>query len=86
MSRRRNENAGNALETTLGMLDRWGVIEGSLHPLEVEVVSNLPDHLRDPAKLDSKRERDQRKLLAMVQYAKHEGDRKQFINQYFGVA
>ena len=73
------------LETTLGMLDRWGVIKGSLHPLEVEVVSNLPDHLRDPAKLDSKRERDQRKLLAMVQYAKHEGDRKPFIHKYFGL-
>ena len=73
------------LETTLGMLNRWGVIEGSLHPLEMEVVSNLPDHLRDPAKLDSKRERDQRKLLAMVQYAKHEGDRKPFIHKYFGL-
>ena len=74
------------LETTLGMLDRWGVIEGSLRPLHVQVISDLPEHLRAPAKLNAKRERDQRKLLAMVQYAKHEGDRKQFINQYFGVA
>ena len=68
------------------MLDRWGVIEGSLRPLHVKVVADLPEHLRDPTKLNAKRERDQRKLLAMVQYAKHEGDRKQFINQYFGVA
>ena len=73
------------LETTLGMLDRWGVTEGSLHPLNVNVVSDLPDHLSDPAKLNAKRERDQRKLLAMLQYAKHDGDRKAFIHQYFGL-
>ena len=73
------------LETTLGMLDRWGVIEGSLHPLHVNVVSDLPDHLSNPKKLDAKRERDQRKLLAMLQYAKHDGDRKEFIHDYFGL-
>ena len=73
------------LETTLGMLDRWGVTEGSLHPLQVHVVSDLPAHLSDSTKLDAKRERDQRKLLAMMQYAKHDGDRKQFIHDYFGL-
>ena len=73
------------LETTLGMLDRWGVIDGSLHPLRVKVVSELPDHLSDGDRLDQKRERDQRKLLAMVQYAKHDGDRMAFIHRYFGL-
>ena len=74
------------LETTLAMLERWGVIEGTLRPLNVRVVSDLPNHLRDSAKLSAKQERDQRKLLAMVQYAKHEGDRKEFIHRYFGIA
>jgi len=73
------------LETTLGMLDRWGVIEGSLHPLKVDVIGELPEHLSDATKLQAKHDRDQRKLLAMLQYTKHEGDRKQFINQYFGL-
>ncbi len=73
------------LETTLGMLDRWGVISGGLRPMKATVVSDLPDHLSDPVKLDAKRERDQRKLLAMVQYAKYDGDRKAFIHRYFGL-
>ena len=71
------------LETTLGMLDRWGVIEGSINPLKATVVTELPDHLKDTDRLNAKRDRDQRKLLAMLQYVKHEADRKQFINEYF---
>ena len=35
------------LETSLAMLDRWGVIEGTLNPLEVQVISDLPARLRD---------------------------------------
>jgi ATP-dependent DNA helicase RecQ len=73
------------LETTLGMLDRWGVIEGTLNPLNVSVIAELPDHLNDTQVLNAKRERDQRKLLAMLQYVKHEGDRKAFFARYFGI-
>lgn len=73
------------LETALAMLERWNVIEGTLNPLNVRVVSELPGQLSDAARLDQKRDRDQRKLLAMLQYVKHDGDRKQFINEYFGI-
>jgi hypothetical protein len=27
---------------------------------------------------------DQRKLLSLVQYANHDGERRDFINEYFG--
>ena len=73
------------LETCLAMLDRWGVIEGTLMPLKVRVVGPLPQRLLDSERLADKLQRDQKKLFMMMQYAKHEGDRKQFIHEYFGI-
>jgi len=35
--------------------------------------------------LDAKLLRDQKKLYALVQYVKQEGDRKAFIHEYFGL-
>lgn len=74
------------LETALSMLERWNVIEGSrLYPLQIKVIGELPAKLRDQEALSGKLKRDQTKLLAMLQYVKHEGDRKQFIHDYFGI-
>ena len=76
------------LETALSMLERWNVIEGKIHPydrLDLKVIGELPDRLKDTLELSKKLKRDQKKLLAMLQYVKHEGDRKQFIHQYFGL-
>jgi ATP-dependent DNA helicase RecQ len=53
--------------------------------LEVEVVATLPASLRDQSRLDEKLRRDQQKLYSLVQYAKHKGDRKAFIHDYFGL-
>ena len=74
------------LETTLTMMQRWGVIEGSLHPLKIKITSELSDHLRDDHLLSEKLKRDQHKLLSMLQYVQHEGDRKMFLRSYFGLA
>ena len=71
------------LETALGMLDRYGVIEGGLHPLNIESVGELPAGLRDTAAMQEKLERDQKKLLALVQFVRTEEDRKQFLFDYF---
>ena len=73
------------LETALAMMDRWGVIEGTLQPLKVRVTGELPEHLRDKSSLADKLKRDQSKLLTMLQYVKHQGDRKQYIHDYFGL-
>jgi ATP-dependent DNA helicase RecQ len=74
------------LETTLAMLDRWGVIRGNRQfPLHLEVISELPLRLRDAERIDKKLKRDQTKLYSMLQYVKHEGDRKKFIHEYFGI-
>ena len=73
------------LETVLSMMDRWGVIECSNDPLRFTVIGELPENLKDATSLAAKLKRDQTKLLAMLQYVKHEGDRKQFIHEYFGL-
>jgi len=73
------------LETSLAMFDRYGVIEGSLSPLNIDVVNEMPAALCDQARLDDKLKRDQQKLYTLVQYVKHEGDRKAFIHKYFGL-
>ncbi len=73
------------LETALAMLERWEVVKGTLHPLHLELLSPLPARMNDPERTAEKHKRDQKKLLAMLQYAKHEGDRKEFIHDYFGL-
>ena len=74
------------LETVLGMLERYGVIEGTWddESLQLEVLSALPDELLDRDRLAIKLRRDQEKLLALVQLIRHEGDRMDFIREYFG--
>ncbi len=73
------------LETVLGMLVRYGVVEGSLSPLALTVVADLPPQLTDATQLADKLRRDQQKLHALVQYVHHQGDRKQYIHEYFGL-
>lgn len=73
------------LETALSMLDRYGTIEGSISPLDVEILTDLPEALADQDRLDDKLLRDQKKLYALVQYVKQSGDRKEFIHDYFGL-
>lgn len=74
------------LETALSMLIRWDVFRGTIEPLQLEQLSDFPGEKLDSDFIDNKLKRDQEKLLAIVQYAKHEGDRKDFLNAYFGLA
>lgn len=71
------------LETALGMLDRYGVIEGSLAPLRITSVGELAPQLCDAQRLADKLQRDQRKLLSLVQYVRSDQDRRQFLEEYF---
>lgn len=73
------------LETALGMLDRYGVIEGSVANAKVKVTKPLPIDITDQKLAEQKLRADQEKLYQLVQYANHEGDLKNFIHQYFGI-
>ena len=74
------------LETVLGMLDRHGVIEGTWddEQMQIQVLSSLPNELLDQQRLALKLRRDQEKLLALVRLIRHNGDRMDFIREYFG--
>lgn len=73
------------LETILAMLDRHNVTAGEIDPWDLKVVSELPEQLQDADRLQSKLLSDQQKLYTLVQYVQHEGDRKAFIHEYFGL-
>ncbi|HSG70735.1 MAG TPA: helicase-related protein, partial [Planctomycetaceae bacterium] len=73
------------LETALAMLERYGAFVGSVQPFEIEEIRDLPPQLSDEEHTAAKKLRDQKKLYAIVQYAKEEGDRKAFIHHYFGI-
>jgi len=72
-------------ETVISMLERYGVVEGFRDGGPLEVTGPLPDALNDPELLEQKKQRDQKKLYSMVEYVKFEGDRKEFIHEYFGL-
>ncbi len=72
-------------ETVLNILDRWGVIEGSIETKNLRVVAPLPRHLQDETYLEQKLKNEQMKLLKMMQYAKLETCRRAFIHEYFGI-
>ncbi|MEO0513736.1 MAG: RecQ family ATP-dependent DNA helicase [Planctomycetota bacterium] len=79
------------LDTALAMLERYGTLASDSdwreddHP-KLRVVADLAPELLDADRLAQKLQRDQQKLYALVQYANHDGDRKAFLNDYFGVA
>jgi len=73
------------LETALSMLDRHNVVANVGDLSRIEILSDLPQELQDQDVLAEKLRAGQEKLLALVEYVRHDGDRKAFLNQYFGV-
>lgn len=78
------------LDTALAMLERYGSLASDAdwreddHP-QLHIVADLAPELLDDQRLANKLQRDQQKLYALVQYVNHEGNRKAFLNDYFGV-
>lgn len=78
------------LDTALAMLERYGTLASDSdwrtddHP-RLSVAADLAPALLDEERLAEKLQRDQQKLYALVQYVNHGGDRKEFLNDYFGV-
>ena len=81
----KKQKRDHRLDTTLAMMERWAVIDIEWEPLRMTVNSELPPSLSDRDLLAQKLQRDQQKLYALVQCVRHEGDRKEFIHEYFGL-
>ena len=73
------------LETALNMLERFEAIAGYRDQLPLKVSGPLPEFLLDEDLFERKLKMAQSKLLALVQYANHDGDRRELIHKYFGV-
>mgnify|MGYP003303218776 FL=1 len=75
------------LESALLMLERFGAIEFSKRiagtEKQISHYGGLPESLISETLLAEKLRRDQQKLLAMVEYARCETDRREFLNNYF---
>ena len=71
------------LDTAIAMLERYGVLAGPRPPECFDVTGELPPRFRDDEALSAKKLNDQRRLYAMVQLAGHEGDRQEFLREYF---
>ena len=72
------------LETALGMMIRQGALTGTLNPLQLSVSGPLPAILTDVTAAQDRLRHSQQKLLAIVEYARHKGDRRAYLNEYFG--
>ncbi len=72
------------IETALGMLDRYGVTEGSIDSRDLKIVDELSDILLDEDYLKEKLMNDNKKLLSVVNYFRGEKCRRVFISEYFG--
>jgi ATP-dependent DNA helicase RecQ len=73
------------IDTALQMFDRHGVIDGARERRVPKICGEMPAMLQDEERLEEKLRRDQQKLYALVQLIRHEGDRKAFIHEYFGI-
>ncbi len=72
------------IETALGLLERYGVIEGSLDNHDMVITADLPRELEDEERLKNKLLSDNKKLLSVVNYFKSEECRRVYISDYFG--
>lgn len=76
------------LETALAMLERHAAIEGDWRDedhVTIRVTGTLPPALTDPEALAAKVRRDREKLLTLVEFVQHPGDRREFVHEYFGL-
>jgi ATP-dependent DNA helicase RecQ len=73
------------LETSLGMLDRFGITEGTIEDRSLNLIGDLPAHLESQEFLEHKKKNEQKKLYELVMYTKETQCRKSFIHNYFGL-
>jgi len=73
------------LQTALNIFDRFAVTTGSLETLNLHVVGDLPEELLADEHVALKREVDRMRLVDILQYAKTDTCRREYIHEYFGV-
>jgi ATP-dependent DNA helicase RecQ len=81
-----HKNRGDhRLQTVLNLFDLYGITEGSIEHKNLQIVSDLPDDILSPEYIKQKFERDRKRLIDMLSYAKTPECRRQMIHDYFGM-
>lgn len=73
------------LQTVLNIFDLNNVTEGSLDTLTLKIISPLPDEIISDEYVRSKMDRDKKRLVDMMYYAKGDACRRNYIHNYFGM-
>lgn len=77
--------ADHRLQTVLNIFDMYGVTEGGLENLNLKVVSPLPEEILSDEYIRTKQERDKKRLIDMMNYAKAAVCRRNYIHSYFSM-
>ncbi|OQY34959.1 MAG: ATP-dependent DNA helicase [Spirochaetaceae bacterium 4572_59] len=72
------------LETALGLMERYGVLSGSIPQKNLTIMGELPPELTDQERHDEGIMHDRKKLLGIVNYFRSESCRFAGIEEYFG--
>jgi ATP-dependent DNA helicase RecQ len=74
------------LQTVLNLFDLYGVTEGSLEMSNLKVKGEIPEELISDGIVKEKFERDRKRLVDMLGYAKSPSCRREYVHSYFGMA
>lgn len=75
--------ADHRLQTVLNVFDMYNVTEGSAGTQNLKLISPLPDEIISDEYIKSKQERDKKRLVEMLNYAKTSECRRNYIHNYF---
>lgn len=73
------------ISTVLNMFDRYNMTTGSIDHKNLKLEEDIHDIFLDQSHLDKKKIREQKKLLAMMNYTKSDHCLMQNIHHYFGL-
>jgi ATP-dependent DNA helicase RecQ len=81
-----HKNRGDhRLRTVLNLFDLYGITEGSIENKNLQIIADLPDDILSPEYIKQKFERDRKRLIDMLSYAKTPECRRQMIHDYFAM-
>ncbi len=71
------------VETTLNLLDRWGVSEGQIEKRSLKIIDEIPENFLD-ARFESRVKKQNEILLEMVRFVQTNECRLNYVYEYFG--
>ncbi len=77
------DKADHRLQTVLNIFNMYNITEGNAGTQNLKLISSLPDEIISDEYIKSKQERDKKRLVEMLNYAKTRECRRNYIHNYF---